>query len=126
MSGQRDVTHIADGVGVEFSYLTIKDEGDEIGRIGVYSTSCKDFLPHVLTKERLSNAVIVMMLSLAEPWTLDDQILYWAESLEQHVKELKIDDKEMGKLQRQVADRFATYTPPDKEGEAILMPVPEG
>lgn len=104
----------------------MKDEGDLVGRIGVYATSSKHFLPHVLTKERLSNCVVVLMLSLCEPWSIDDQIFYWSSSLEQHMKDLKLEDKELATLQHSIADRFASYILPESEGDQILLPVPEG
>jgi len=126
LAGVRDVTNISSGVGLEFSYLTVKDEGDLVGRIGVYATSSKHFLPHVLTKERLSNCVVVLMLSLCEPWSIDDQIFYWSSSLEQHMKDLKLEDKELATLQHSIADRFASYILPESEGDQILLPVPEG
>jgi len=123
--------------GVEFSYVTVRDEEKEnLGQIGVHFTSYKHFLPFVLTKERMKNAMVVIVLSLDKPWNLEEELLYWTSLLEEHIKSLQIDGGEMAKLRQNVVDLFSSYKSPERKREEekkskddedeVILPIPEG
>ena len=39
---------------------------------------------------RLSDTLVIINLSLSDPWTLEDDLLYWSNVLEQHIKSLNV------------------------------------
>jgi len=140
MMDPKDTELIHSTPGVEFNYVTVRDEEREsLGQIGVHSTSYKHFLPFALTKDRMNNSLVVIVLSLEKPWNLEEELLYWTSLLEEHIKTLQIDDREMAKLRQNVVDLFSSYKSPEEEKknkdeekknkdeeDEVILPIPEG
>ena len=65
--------------------------------------------------------------SLGRESSLWKHTIFQLEERELLIKTIfQLEERELATLQHSIADRFASYTLPDSEGEQILLPVPEG
>ena len=65
--------------------------------------------------------------SLGRESSLWKHTIFQLEEREVLIKTIfQLEERELATLQHSIADRFASYTLPDSEGEQILLPVPEG
>ncbi|KAL5252937.1 hypothetical protein ACHWQZ_G015635 [Mnemiopsis leidyi] len=86
----------------------------------------------------MSNSIVVIVLSLDKPWNLEEELLYWTSLLEEHIKTLQIDERELAKSRQNVVDLFSSYKGPEnkdekeeekknkEEEDEVILPVPEG
>eukprot|EP00048_Salpingoeca_helianthica_P024260 m.30856 g.30856 ORF g.30856 m.30856 type:complete len:446 (-) comp9274_c0_seq2:311-1648(-) len=125
----------AQGTGLEYSYIDVKDEdsGEEvITRLGVYtldnSSDYKSLLPFVMTKENLETFLVVIVLDMSRPWTALQSLDQWLKVLDTHMKSLEAPN--LDELRAKVIADYQAYsetgTAPADDGEQIALPLEAG
>lgn len=124
----------AQGTGLEYTYLDIKEEGDSediAGRLGVYtldnSADYANLLPFVLNKETLESFLVMVVLDLQRPWTALGSLTHWMKVVDAHIKSINSPRLDELKL-KMVEDcqRCAAGDAVGEDGEPILLPLESG
>lgn len=76
---------------IEYRYFSIKnpdDENMELAKVNIWfadENSNKGLTDLILTKERLSNLIVFVVLNMEEYWNIEDSTSKWIKFLTEHV-----------------------------------------
>lgn len=82
-------------VNVSFYYLLlIKYKISDQARLGVWildgDTQHTNLLKYALTEENFAHTLVLLVVSMAQPWNIMDSLQKWITVLRQHIEKLKI------------------------------------
>lgn len=105
------------GSGLEYHYLLVRDEyRDEQTQLGVWvldgDAVFKNLLKYALNEINFSDTTILLVASMASPWNIMDSLEQWANVLETHVKNLRMDQTHLNNHKKQLYKRYQEYISP--------------
>ncbi|XP_074644368.1 cytoplasmic dynein 1 light intermediate chain 2-like isoform X2 [Tubulanus polymorphus] len=108
------------GMGLEYHYLDVKDEiRDDQTRL---STWILDGDPHhagllkyCLSEETFEHTLLLLVVSMSQPWAVVDGLRRWSSILRDHIELLRIDPIRMKELEQSLVTYFQDYTEPSEE-----------
>lgn len=97
--------------GLEFHYMDVKDENrDETTRLSIWILDGDPYhsnlLKFALTEDNISDSMVLLVGSLAEPWKVLESLHQWMEILNKHINRLKISPKDMEELKASLVRHF--------------------
>jgi dynein light intermediate chain 1, cytosolic len=123
IAGLQNTTEIKCGVGLEYHYLDVKDERlDTTSKLGIWVLDGDPYhsnlLKFALNEESFAHTMILLMVSVTEPWYLLDSLQQWIEVVEKHVMRLKLTPEDRERWQRSLVRHFQMYEEPTEEEES--------
>lgn len=113
------------GSGLEYHYLLVRDEyRDEQTQLGVWvldgDAVYKNLLKYALNEKNFQDTTIMLVASMASPWDIMDSLEQWANVLETHVKNLRMDPQQLNSYKKQIYKRYQEYISPGDEIEGLV------
>lgn len=114
------------GSGLEYHYLLVRDEyRDEQTQLGVWvldgDAVFKNLLKYALNEKNFQDTTIMLVASMANPWNIMDSLEQWANVLETHVKNLRMDQAHLNNHKKQLYKRYQEYISPGDEIEGLVV-----
>ncbi|CAG7824637.1 unnamed protein product [Allacma fusca] len=108
------------GCGLEYAYIEIRDEyRDDQTQLSVWvldgNPSHANLLQFALSDKTFSETVVMLTVSMATPWTIIDQLQFWAGLLHDHVDSLKLSPDRVKELREKCVKRWLDYVEPGDE-----------
>ncbi|BFZ12818.1 hypothetical protein BsWGS_15857 [Bradybaena similaris] len=118
------------GSGLEYYYIDVKDEyRDEQARLNVWVL---DGDPHhtgllrfALKEDTFSDTLAMLVVSMAQPWSLMETLNKWVEVLAEHTNKLRIPADKMREYEQSLVRAFQAYTEPG-DGPIATQAPPRG
>lgn len=117
LQGNKADVNFTKGNGLEFLYLTAKDEyGENQTKLGVWILDgdpfYKPLLKYALDVNTLADTIVLLVASMTKPWVLFDTIITWTEILRNHIEGLQMTEDELEQRKKKVLERFREYVEP--------------
>lgn len=111
------------GIGLEYYYLNVKDEyRDEQGRLGIWALdgdpNHTGLLRYALTEQNFEHTLVMLVASMAQPWSILDSLEKWVSVLQQHVDRLKLLPEDRRDYEQSLIRFYQEYTEPDENSSA--------
>ncbi|KAK3085233.1 hypothetical protein FSP39_000334 [Pinctada imbricata] len=111
------------GSGLEYYYIDVTDEyRDEQDRVGVWvldgDTSHNGLLRFCISEENFAHSLVLLVGSMAHPWSIMESLQRWSACLQDHISRLKIPPEEMREYEESMVRFFQEYTEPDESHTA--------
>ncbi|KAK2190337.1 hypothetical protein NP493_84g05025 [Ridgeia piscesae] len=108
------------GSGLEYMYLDVKDDyRDDHTRLGVWildgDLHHRGLLKFAVTQENLSDTCVLLVASMAQPWSLMESLEKWAEVLSTHIDRLKVAPEKRRNMEERLTRHFQEYVEPGDE-----------
>ncbi|XP_029634296.1 cytoplasmic dynein 1 light intermediate chain 2 isoform X1 [Octopus sinensis] len=115
------------GAGLEYYHIDVKDEyRDDQTRLGAWildgDTQHINLLKYALTEENFAHTLVLLVVSMAQPWNIMDSLQKWITILRQHIEKLKIPKDTRHKYEQSLVRFFQEYSEPEEGGETISQP----
>lgn len=115
------------GSGLEYYNIDVKDEyRDDQARLGVWildgDTQHTNLLKYALTEENFAHTLVLLVVSMAQPWNIMDSLQKWITVLRQHIEKLKIPKETLREYEQSLVRFFQEYTEPEEGGENVSQP----
>ncbi|KAL8575944.1 hypothetical protein ACOMHN_027342 [Nucella lapillus] len=112
------------GAGLEYYYIDVRDEyRDEQARLNVWvldgDQSHTGLLKYALTEENFEDTMVMLVASMAQPWSVADTLNKWVTMLSEHIDKLRIPPEKMRDFEQSLVRFFQDYTEP---GESLSSP----
>ncbi|KAK3610371.1 hypothetical protein CHS0354_008647 [Potamilus streckersoni] len=107
------------GVGLEYYYIDVKDEyGDEQAHLSVWALdgdlNHTGLLKYALSESNFEHTIVMIVASMANPWSIMETIEKWVTVLQQHLDRLKISPEARKAYEQSLIRFFQEYTEPDE------------
>lgn len=117
LQGTKSDVNYTKGNGLEYLYLTVKDEyGENQTKLGVWILDgdpfYKPLLKYALDVNTLADTIVLLVASMTKPWVLFDTITTWTEILRNHIEGLQMTEGELEQRKNKVLERFREYVEP--------------
>ncbi|ODN05319.1 Cytoplasmic dynein 1 light intermediate chain 2 [Orchesella cincta] len=117
------------GCGLEYAYVEIRDEyRDDSTQLGVWvldgNPSHNHLLRFALTEKSFSNNLIMLTVSMASPWSIIDQLQFWAGILHDHIDSLNLSPDTIKEYREKCVRRWVDYVEPGDELDNIVSGKP--
>ncbi|KAA0194352.1 Cytoplasmic dynein 1 light intermediate chain 2 [Fasciolopsis buskii] len=104
--------------GLEYTFIDIKDEDrDDQTKLNVWildgDVVHSHLLKFALNAENFGECVVVIMVSMAEPWNIVESLEKWADILSKHIKRLAIRPETLTDYKNGLVQQFREYVEPD-------------
>ncbi|XP_005105824.3 cytoplasmic dynein 1 light intermediate chain 2 [Aplysia californica] len=118
------------GSGLEYYYIDVKDEyRDEQSRLNVWvldgDPHHTGLLKYALKEDNFSDTLVMLVVSMAQPWSLLETLNKWAEVLSDHVDKLRIPAEKMQEYEQSLVRVYQGYTEPG-DGPIATQGPPRG
>ncbi|VDP90955.1 unnamed protein product [Echinostoma caproni] len=104
--------------GLEYTFIDIKDEDrDDQTKLNVWildgDVIHSHLLKFALNANNFGECVVVIMVSMAEPWNIVESLEKWADILSKHIKRLAIPPETLTDYKNGLVQQFREYVEPD-------------
>ncbi|XP_072013070.1 cytoplasmic dynein 1 light intermediate chain 2-like isoform X2 [Amphiura filiformis] len=111
------------GHALEYHYLNVRDEDrDDTARCGVWILAGDedhyDLLKFSLTPDNFEHTMGVIVIDMAEPWTIMENLNKWTEVLRRHIDTLRLHPEKMQDLEQKLVRQFQEYQEPEEGDDA--------
>ncbi|CAG5135289.1 unnamed protein product [Candidula unifasciata] len=118
------------GSGLEYYYIDVKDEyRDEQARLNVWvldgDPHHTGLLKYALKEETFSDTLAMLVVSMAQPWSVMETLNKWVEVLAEHIHKLRIPPDVMREYEQSLVRAFQAYTEPG-DGPIATQAPPRG
>ncbi|GAB1600073.1 cytoplasmic dynein 1 light intermediate chain 2-like [Argonauta hians] len=115
------------GAGLEYYHIDVKDEyRDDQTRLGAWildgDTQHINLLKYALTEENFAHTLVLLVVSMAQPWSIMDSLQKWITILKQHIEKLKIPADTRHKYEQSLVRFFQEYSEPEEGAEPTSQP----
>jgi dynein light intermediate chain 1 len=113
------------GSGLEFHYLLVRDEyRDEQTQLGAWvldgDSSYQSLLRYALNERNFADTTILLVCSMSAPWDILQSLQSWAQVLESHIKNLRMEPNVLNAFRKQQLKRYLEYISPGDEIEGLV------
>ncbi|XP_059156070.1 cytoplasmic dynein 1 light intermediate chain 2-like isoform X2 [Physella acuta] len=118
------------GSGLEYYYIDVKDEyRDEQARLNVWvldgDPNHTGLLKYALKEDTFSDTLVMLVVSMAQPWSLLETLNKWADVLRNHVDKLRIPGEKKMEYEQSLIRVYQAYTEPG-DGPIVTQGPPRG
>ncbi|CAL1532757.1 unnamed protein product [Lymnaea stagnalis] len=118
------------GSGLEYYYIDVKDEyRDEQARLNVWvldgDPHHTGLLKYALKEDTFSDTLVMLVVSMAQPWALIETLNKWSDVLRDHVDKLRIPTDKMQEYEQSLIRVYQAYTEPG-DGPIATQAPPRG
>ncbi|KAI8790093.1 cytoplasmic dynein 1 light intermediate chain 2-like isoform X1 [Biomphalaria glabrata] len=118
------------GSGLEYYYIDVKDEyRDEQARLNVWvldgDPHHTGLLKYALKEDSFSDTLVMLVVSMAQPWALLETLTKWADVLRDHVDKLRIPADKLQEYEQSLIRVYQAYTEPG-DGPIATQGPPRG
>ncbi|XP_078335550.1 cytoplasmic dynein 1 light intermediate chain 2-like isoform X6 [Crassostrea virginica] len=115
------------GSGLEYYYIDVKDDyRDDQTHAGVWvldgDPSHTGLLKFAITEENFENILVLLVASMAQPWSIMESLNKWASYLQEHVDRLKLKPEDRREYEDSLVRFFQEYTEPDENSSGNQVP----
>ncbi|CAM4882408.1 unnamed protein product [Rotaria socialis] len=116
------------GAGLEYHYIDIKDDDrDDNPKLGVWildgNVACSaPLLKFAIKPETIENTMLILVASMAQPWSLLSTLKKWTALIEEHVAQLKIDPTRLREMHDHLQYDFQHYIEPNDASVNLVPP----
>ncbi|CAF3226526.1 unnamed protein product [Rotaria socialis] len=116
------------GAGLEYHYIDIKDDDrDDNPKLGVWildgNVACSaPLLKFAIKPETIENTMLILVASMAQPWSLLSTLKKWTALIEEHVAQLKIDPTRLREMHDHLQCDFQHYIEPNDASVNLVPP----
>ncbi|XP_030378661.1 cytoplasmic dynein 1 light intermediate chain 1 isoform X2 [Scaptodrosophila lebanonensis] len=102
------------GSGLEYAYIDVKDEyRDDMTRLGVWvldgDPGHKNLLHYALNETNYAHTLVILTVSMTQPWDWLEQLNQWIKVLQQHIESLSLDLKEKEAARQRLVTTWQSY-----------------
>ena len=113
------------GSGLEYTYIDVKDEyRDDNTRLGVYIVDGElhllGLLKFALTQESFQHTLVLLVVSMAQPWAMLESLQRWADVLSTHIDRLKIPANQRREYEEALVRQFQEYMEPEEGVNPVM------
>ncbi|XP_022221115.2 cytoplasmic dynein 1 light intermediate chain 1-like [Drosophila obscura] len=114
LQGKKPPKH---GAGLEYAYIDVEDDsnGDK-AQLGVWTmdgdTGHTSLLALALNVNNFEGALVMLTVSMTEPWTWPEQLNHWINVLEGHIESLPLAAEQKEAARKQLATKWQSYCYP--------------
>lgn len=117
LQGSATEVNYTKGNGLEYRYLTVKDEDCDIPtKLGVWILDgdpfYKPLLKYALNEKSLGDTTVFLVVSMTKPWDLFETLTTWTGILKDHIEGLELPENDLTLRKNQVLERFREYVEP--------------
>ncbi|XP_070193034.1 cytoplasmic dynein 1 light intermediate chain 2-like isoform X2 [Littorina saxatilis] len=115
------------GAGLEYYYIDVRDEyRDEQARLNVWvldgDQSHTGLLKYALTEENFEDTMVLLVASIAQPWSIAESLNKWVTVLSEHIDKLRIPPEKMREFEQSLVRFFQDYTEPEESQSSTPAP----
>ncbi|XP_048754937.1 cytoplasmic dynein 1 light intermediate chain 2-like isoform X3 [Ostrea edulis] len=115
------------GSGLEYYYIDVKDDyRDDQTHAGVWvldgDPSHTGLLKFAITEENFENILVLLVASMAQPWSIMESLNKWASYLQEHIDRLKLKPEDRREYEESLVRFFQEYTEPDENSSGSQVP----
>ncbi|CAH8666194.1 unnamed protein product [Schistosoma margrebowiei] len=117
-----------EGFGLEYYIIEVKDELKDVS--ANLSVSIIDgnpiqsyLLKYVMTEDSFNDQMVIIVVSINEPWKIIEALQKWAEILNKHINKLKLSKEMIKACKSRISKEFYGYAEPDASTNDIINPV---
>ncbi|XP_044573467.1 cytoplasmic dynein 1 light intermediate chain 1 isoform X2 [Drosophila ananassae] len=102
------------GSGLEYAYIDVKDEyRDDMTRLSVWvldgDPGHTNLLHYALNETNYAHTLVILTVSMTQPWGWMEQLNHWIKVLGQHIETLQLDAKEKEAARQRLATTWQSY-----------------
>ncbi|XP_023032653.1 cytoplasmic dynein 1 light intermediate chain 1 isoform X1 [Drosophila willistoni] len=102
------------GSGLEYAYIDVKDEyRDDMTRLGVWvldgDPGHTNLLHYALNETNYAHTLVILTVSMTQPWGWLEQLNHWIKVLAQHIESLQLDPKEKEAARQRLTTTWQSY-----------------
>ncbi|EDV99766.1 cytoplasmic dynein 1 light intermediate chain 1 [Drosophila grimshawi] len=102
------------GSGLEYAYIDVKDEyRDDMTRLSVWvldgDPGHTNLLHYALNETNYAHTLVILTVSMTQPWGWLEQLNQWIKVLAQHIESLQLDPKEKEAARQRLATTWQSY-----------------
>ncbi|KAK4474316.1 hypothetical protein MN116_000401, partial [Schistosoma mekongi] len=117
-----------EGFGLEYDIIEVKDEAKHAtANLNVFVADGNPIQSHllkyVITVDSFSDQMILIVVSINEPWQIIETLEKWADILNKHISKLKLSEDTMKACRRNISKEFFGYTEPEALSDEINRPL---
>ncbi|TNN20037.1 Cytoplasmic dynein 1 light intermediate chain 2 [Schistosoma japonicum] len=116
-----------EGFGLEYDIIEVKDEAkDATANLSVFIVDGNpiqsQLLRYVITVDSFSDQMILIVVSINEPWYIIETLEKWADILNKHIGKLNLSEDMIKACRRNISKEFFGYTEPEALSNEINRP----
>ncbi|XP_014671422.1 PREDICTED: cytoplasmic dynein 1 light intermediate chain 2-like [Priapulus caudatus] len=113
------------GAGLEYHYVDVQDEyGEDQSRLGVWTLDGDphhtNLMKYVLTRRGFADTAVLLIASMATPWSIVDSLRSWTTILQDAVDRLRVAPDDMRQHQDRIVEQFQRYVEPEESAEDAM------
>ncbi|XP_018782963.1 PREDICTED: cytoplasmic dynein 1 light intermediate chain 1 [Bactrocera latifrons] len=102
------------GSGLEYAYIDVKDEyRDDTTRLGVWildgDPGHTNLLRYALNETNFEHTLVILTVSMTEPWAWLEQLNHWIKVLSDHIESLKLEPQEKQEARQRLITTWQSY-----------------
>lgn len=103
------------GTGLEYAYIDVRDEyRDDLTRLGVWildgDPGHQNLLHFALNEQNYAHTLIILTVSMTNPWNWLDQLQHWMKVLDDHISNtLKLSSEDKDNARQRLVTRWQNY-----------------
>lgn len=102
------------GSGLEYAYIDVKDEyRDDTTRLGVWvldgDPGHTNLLRFALNESNFAHTLVILTVSMTQPWAWLDQLNHWIKVLSDHIESLGLDPQEKQAARQRLVTVWQSY-----------------
>ncbi|XP_034649903.1 cytoplasmic dynein 1 light intermediate chain 1 [Drosophila subobscura] len=102
------------GSGLEYAYIDVKDEyRDDMTRLGVWvldgDPGHTNLLHFALNETNYAHTLVILTVSMTQPWGWLEQLNHWIKVLGQHIESLPLEAKDKETARQRLATTWQSY-----------------
>jgi dynein light intermediate chain 1 len=107
------------GAGLEYHYIDVKDEyRDDQTRLGVWildgDPHHTGLLKFALSEENFAHTLVLLVVSMAQPWNIMESLQKWSTVLQDHVDRLRLPPDQRQEYEQSLVRQFQEYVEPEE------------
>ncbi|XP_067935323.1 cytoplasmic dynein 1 light intermediate chain 2-like [Watersipora subatra] len=113
------------GSGLEFAHLTISDEyREDSTKLGLWmldgDATHTGLLKYALTADNFMDSLILVTVSMAQPWSILKSITNWLSIITDHIDRIGIPNEVMQQCKQKIIKHYQDYVEPDSLSSSRL------
>uniref|UniRef100_A0A1A9V6L6 Dynein light intermediate chain n=1 Tax=Glossina austeni TaxID=7395 RepID=A0A1A9V6L6_GLOAU len=102
------------GSGLEYAYIDVKDEyRDDMTRLSVWvldgDPGHKNLLHFALNKNNYTHTLVILTVSMTQPWFWLNQLTHWIKVLSEHIESLHLEPEEKQEARQRLVATWQSY-----------------